>query len=71
MKEFDYRKVKDPEYFRDGRLDAHSDHICYASPEEADIKESSFRESLNGLWKFHYGRNYESTISGFEKEEYD
>ena len=71
MKEFDHRKVKDPEYFRDGRLDAHSDHICYASPEEADIKESSFRESLNGLWKFHYGRNYDSTIPGFEKEEYD
>ena len=23
MKEFDHRKVKDPEYFRDGRLDAH------------------------------------------------
>ena len=27
MKEFDYAMVKDPEYFRDGRLDAHSDHV--------------------------------------------
>ena len=31
MKQFDYAMVKDPEYFRDGRLDAHSDHVYYAS----------------------------------------
>ena len=31
MKQFDYAKVKDPEYFRDGRLDAHSDHVYYPS----------------------------------------
>ena len=35
MKQFDYAMVKDPEYFRDGRLDAHSDHVYYASEEEA------------------------------------
>ena len=34
MKQFDYAMVKDPEYFRDGRLDAHSDHVYYASEEE-------------------------------------
>ena len=58
MKQFDYAMVKDPEYFRDGRLDAHSDHVYYASEEEAVDRETSYRESLNGLWKFQYARNY-------------
>ena len=31
----------------------------------------NFRHSLNGLWKFHYAKNYESTIPGFETPEYD
>ena len=31
MRTFDYNKVRDPEYFRDGRLDAHSDHTYYAT----------------------------------------
>ena len=70
MKEFDYSLVKNPEYFKDGRMDAHSDHISYANPEEASLDETSFRHSLNGIWKFHYARNYESTVKGFEKEEY-
>ena len=71
MKQFDYAKVKDPEYFRDGRLDAHSDHVYYASEEEVWDKETSYRESLNGLWKFQYARNYESAIPGFEAEDYN
>ena len=70
MKEFDYSLVKNPEYFKDGRMDAHSDHISYANSEEASLEETSFRHSLNGIWKFHYARNYESTVKGFEKEEY-
>ncbi len=36
MKVFDYQKVKDPRYFRYGRLDAHSDHPYYASAQEAE-----------------------------------
>ena len=71
MKQFDYAMVKDPEYFRDGRLDAHSDHVYYASEEEVWDKETSYRESLNGLWKFQYARNYESAIPGFEAEDYN
>ena len=71
MKQFDYAMVKDPEYFRDGRLDAHSDHVYYASEKEAVDRETSYRESLNGLWKFQYARNYESAIPGFEAEEYN
>ena len=70
MKAFDYSLVKDPQYFKDGRMDAHSDHTYYRDGEEAREKETSFRYDLNGIWKFHYARNYGSAISGFEKEEY-
>ena len=70
MKTFDYSLVKDPQYFKDGRMDAHSDHTYYRDGEEAKEKETSFRYDLNGIWKFHYARNYGSAIPGFEKEEY-
>ena len=70
MKEFDYNLVKNPEYFKDGRMDAHSDHAYYKNWQEVEEGESGFRYSLNGLWKFHYARNYESTIKGFEQNDY-
>ena len=70
MKAFDYSLVKDPQYFKDGRMDAHSDHTYYRDGEEAQEKATSFRYDLNGIWKFHYARNYGSAIPGFEKEEY-
>ena len=70
MKTFDYSLVKDPQYFRDGRMDAHSDHTYYRDGEEAQEKETSFRYDLNGIWKFHYARNYGSAVPGFEKEDY-
>jgi beta-galactosidase len=31
----------------------------------------SFRHDLNGLWKFHYAKNYAGTIPGFESETYN
>ncbi|MEZ3488232.1 MAG: DUF4981 domain-containing protein [Lachnospiraceae bacterium] len=67
---FDYEKVKDPQYFRDGRLDAHSDHRYYASVLDMEADHEAFRESLNGLWKFHYARNYQSARPGFERTDY-
>jgi len=70
MKAFDYSLVKDPQYFKDGRMDAHSDHTYYRDGEEAQEKETSFRYDLNGIWKFHYARNYGSAIPGFEKTDY-
>lgn len=65
MKEFNYSLVKDPQYFYDGRMEAHSDHIFYKNKDEVQ-EETTFRYSLNGLWKFHYAINYKSTIPGFE-----
>ena len=31
---------------------------------------SAFAECLNGLWKFHYAKNYDSAVRGFEKPDY-
>lgn len=70
MHTFDYEKLKDPQYFRDGRLDAHSDHRYYAQALDMEAGVEEFKESLNGLWKFHYARNYKSTIPGFEAPDY-
>lgn len=71
MPQFDYEKVKDPLIFKENTLEAHSDHICYASFEELEEGTSSFRYSLDGLWKFAYARNYGSGIQGFESLGYD
>ena len=71
MKEFKYEIVKNPEYFAVNRLEAHSDHSYYASKEELFTGTSSFRFSLNGLWKFAYAKNYDCAIKGFEKAEYN
>ncbi|MCB5473136.1 DUF4981 domain-containing protein [Blautia luti] len=70
MKKFDYSLVKDPQYFCDGRMAAHSDHIYYRSEEEREDGETSYRYDMNGLWKFQYAPNYAGTIRGFEAEAY-
>ena len=71
MSVFQYEKVKDPTYYGENRVAAHSDHRYYGSVEEMEQHVENFRHSLNGLWKFHYAKNYESTIPGFETPEYD
>lgn len=68
---FDYNKVKDPQYFSDRRLKAHSDHIYYRSYDKLMNGENDFRYSLNGLWKFSYARNYQCTVKGFELSDYN
>ena len=70
MKKFDYSLVKDPQYFCDGRMAAHSDHTYYRSEEEREDGETSYRYDMNGLWKFQYAPNYAGTIRGFETEAY-
>ena len=34
MKTFDYSLVKDPQYFCDNRMEAHSDHVYYKDKKE-------------------------------------
>lgn len=67
---FQYDRIKDPIYFQENRMKAHSDHSYYSSMEQVSNQED-YVLSLNGLWKFSYAKNYESTISGFEKEDYN
>ena len=71
MPDFNYEQVKNPQYFAEGRMAAHSDHVCYADSQETATKKTSFRYSLDGIWKFHYARNYTQTIPGFEQPDYD
>ena len=70
MSEFHYEKVKDPTYFSENRVAAHSDHRYFTSLAAMEQEKEELRYSLNGLWKFHYAKNYRSTIPGFEKEDY-
>jgi len=63
---FDITRIADPEYFAENRLPAHSDHRWFASLAEATTGASSFEESLNGLWKFHYAVCPDAILPGFE-----
>ncbi|MCQ2540113.1 MAG: DUF4981 domain-containing protein, partial [Acetatifactor sp.] len=71
MSQFDYSKVKEPTFFRENRMDAHSDHIYYANVAEESEGQSSFRYYLNGLWKFAYAKNYHSASKEFMAADYD
>ena len=68
---FDYNKIKNPNFFRENRLDQRSDHIFYRNETEAKYGESSFFHCLNGLWKFSYAKNYDLAPKNFEQEDYD
>lgn len=68
---FDYSKIKDPEFFKENVLPAHSDHICYPDEEHLNSRENPYRFSLNGIWKFSYGRNLDDTVKGFEADDYN
>lgn len=71
MGRFNYENVKNPEFFAENRMKAHSDHTYYANRKEEEAKENGFRYSLNGLWKFAYAKNIDSAIKGFEAADYD
>lgn len=50
----DLNWLSNPTIFQVNRLDAHSDHVCYASEEEARLGHTSLRQSLDGLWSFSW-----------------
>ena len=68
---FDYGKIKDPAFFAQNRIKAHSDHHYYKNHRELAEKNESFRQNLNGLWKFQYARNLAEAPAGFEAEDFD
>ena len=68
---FDVKKIHDPKFFKENCMAAHSDHVTYKNEAEAVEQNSSFRLSLDGIWKFHYAKNDAQTIPGFEAENYN
>ena len=63
--------LTDPAVFQVNRLDAHSDHVCYASQAEADQGESSLRQSLDGLWRFAWSGCPRLRPADFWREGFD
>lgn len=53
----DIRWLDDPQVFRVNRLDAHSDHKFYENKEDYKKQNQRLKQSLNGIWKFHYSVN--------------
>lgn len=63
--------LTDPTVFQVNRLDAHSDHICYASEAELAAGETSLRQSLDGTWAFHWSENAAARPENFWQEDFD
>lgn len=66
MSQFNVDNLKNPEFYQENRLEAHSDHVIYRNEIEALQKKTSYRMSLNGLWKFDYAKNMDLAMEGFE-----
>ena len=60
-----------PAVFRVGQLPAHSDHRYYATLAEMAQQQSSFEQSLNGTWQFHYSVNAASRPKSFYELAFD
>ncbi len=71
MHEFDYSKIADPEFFKDGCIPAHSDHKAFISWDEYETGETGLRSSLDGIWKFSYAENTEAAVPEFWKDSCD
>ncbi len=71
MTQFDYDKIKDPRFFKENVLPAHAALHVYANAGEAERERSSLTQSLDGVWKFSYAINKDSSVKGFEKEDYN
>lgn len=72
MNEYSYeRTVKDPAVFAENRLPAHADFLPFRDETELAAGESGLRQSLDGVWKFHYANNIRSAPEGFWRPEYD
>lgn len=68
---FDPSRIADPTYVSENRLPAHSDHRWFTDADEAATGTSSFEQSLNGTWTFHYATNPSETVAGFQAADFD
>jgi len=67
----DLNWLTDPRIFQINRLDAHSDHVCYASRAELERGETSLRQSLDGLWRFAWSKCPADRPADFWQEDFD
>ncbi|WEV51081.1 beta-galactosidase [Lactobacillus sp. ESL0731] len=63
--------LDNPEVFRVGKVDAHSDHHIYRDFDELKRNKSSLEQSLNGIWKFCYAKDPEERPRDFYKSKFN
>ncbi|MDE6221198.1 MAG: beta-galactosidase, partial [Lachnospiraceae bacterium] len=64
-------KIKDPLFFEENRIAAHSDHKYFVSEAEFAQNVQSLKRSLDGVWKFRYAKNIEEAPKDFYRSEID
>ncbi|MDQ0203127.1 glycoside hydrolase family 2 TIM barrel-domain containing protein [Pectinatus haikarae] len=67
----DINWLDDPEVFRTGQLLPHSDHRFYKNYDEVKNEKSSFVQTLNGSWQFHFSKNPMTRPEKFFAENFD
>ncbi len=65
------QKIENPDFFKENRLDAHSDHLFFDSLESLESNTSTLLHSLNGIWKFKWSKNLQDRPTSFYEENYD
>ena len=63
--------LEDPTVFQVNRLNAHSDHTCYVTEEEALNKTSSLRQNLDGQWLLQWNKAPADRPADFWTEGFD
>lgn len=64
-------KIKNPLFYEENRIAAHSDHKYYVNEAECAQKMQSLKRSLDGVWKFRYAKNMEDSYKDFYRLEID
>ena len=64
-------KIKNPLFYEENRIAAHSDHKYYVNGAECAQKMQSLKRSLDGVWKFRYAKNMEDSYKDFYQLEID
>lgn len=66
-----WEKIKNPLFYEENRVAAHSDHRYYTSEAELVQDVQSLKRSLDGVWKFRYAKNGEYAPREFYRDETD
>ena len=69
--QFDFNSIKNPEFFEEGRMPAHSDHEYYRNAKERQGGYTTFKYSLDGVWKFYYSKNFDGMTPDFFEPDFD